>query len=69
MPLMSRVTLELEFDTEEKAIQWSDAIKAKAIQVRDDELLPAWIGANIGVQEIFFGELTPPDEEIIPWVP
>jgi len=56
------------FDTEEKAIQWRDAIKAKALQAKSSGAFPACVGANIGIQEYFVGGLATSDEGL-PWPP
>jgi len=66
---MTRLTFELDFATAADATQWKDAIKVKCLQVRDDELLPAWTGANIGVFEIFLDSVADPVSEDVLWVP
>ena len=68
MPIMYRVAAALVLDTEEKAIQWRDAIKAKTLQAKDSGTFPAWVGASIGIQEYFVGGLATNDEAL-PWPP
>ena len=63
---MYRVAATLVFDTEEKAIQWRDALKAKALQAKDSGKFPAWVGANIGIQEYFIGGFAT-NEESLSW--
>ena len=65
---MYRVNSVIVFDEEAKAIQWRDAIKAKVLQVKDAGIFPAWVGANIGIQEYFIGGLATA-EESLPWLP
>jgi len=66
---MTRLTFELDFATAADATQWKDVIKNKCIQVRDDALLPAWIGAKIGIYELFLDSVAAPVSEDVPWVP
>ena len=68
MPIMYRMTAVMVFDEEAKAIQWRDALKAKALQAKESGAFPAWAGANIGIQEYFIGGLATADESL-PWPP
>jgi len=68
MPIMYRMTAVMVFDEEAKAIAWRDAIKVKVLQVKEAGVFPAWVGANIGIQEYFIGGLTTADESL-PWPP
>jgi len=62
------MTATMVFDTEAKAIQWRDAIKTKVLQVKEAGIFPAWVGANISIQEYFIGGLATA-EESLPWPP
>ena len=65
---MYRVNSVMVFDEEAKAIQWRDAIKTKVLQAKNSGALPAWVGANMGIQEYFIGGLATADESL-PWPP
>jgi len=45
-----------------------DAIKEKALQAKDSGTFPAWVGANIGIQEYFVGGLAT-ETEALAWPP
>jgi len=62
------MTAVMVFDEKAKATQWRDALKAKVLQVKDAGVFPAWIGANIGIQEYFVGGLATSDDAIS-WPP
>ncbi|HBJ74817.1 MAG TPA: hypothetical protein DDY86_04710 [Syntrophaceae bacterium] len=64
--IMYRVDVQASFDTLEKATQCGEVIEAEAMAARSNDLLPAWVGAEWGVQEINEVAVPAAVEEVLP---